>query len=136
MLDDPAMRPRYQQMPDPVDTVDDRDKTRPAAIRLVDYRGDYDTYFEINYLGPYPDDAARDADLARICALPGDDGSAQFFPDRIGSVPADKTVAPAQVAEATTMTGLFAAWEGCSEAEYLGEEYSPTCTSSTPTRKP
>lgn len=125
MLDDPAMRPRYQQMPDPIETANDSDKSLSPAIRFVDYRGDYDTYFEINVIGPYPDDVTRDADLARICALPGDDGSAQFLPDRLGSIYADKTVAPAMVAGATTMTALFAAWEGCSEAEYLGEEYEP-----------
>src|SRR3982751_6564805 len=48
---DVAMRPRYRRMPDPIETADDNDTSRPAAIRFVDYRGDFDTYFEIKVIG-------------------------------------------------------------------------------------
>lgn len=116
------MRPRYRSMPDPIETADDRDQSKPPAIRYVDFGGDYDDYFEINVIGPYPDRTARDRDLARLRNLPGEDGYAQFFPDRLGSIRADKVVDPARIAAATTMVGFFAGWTGCTEAEWLGAD--------------
>ncbi len=115
-------RPRYSTMPDPIETADDRDKRRPAAIRLVDFRGDFDDYFEIKVVGPYPDDAARNADLARLRALPGDHGCVQFLPDRIGNSLSARVFAPGRFAKATRMVEFLAAWSGCTVAEYLGED--------------
>lgn len=123
---DVVMRPRYHRMPDPIETADDSDTSRPAAIRFVDYRGDFDTYFEIKVIGPYPDTASRDRDLARLRQMPlGDpnlNGTAQFYADRIGSITADQTVEPAQLADAATLRQFFAHWSGSSEAVYYRDD--------------
>jgi hypothetical protein len=125
-----VMRPRYHRMPDPIETADDSDTSLPPAIRFVDFRGDFDTYFEINVIGPYPDTASRDRDLARLRRMPlGDpdlNGTAQFHADRIGTVTADRTIEPPQIAETATVRQFFAHWSGSTEADYYrGDDDGP-----------
>jgi hypothetical protein len=116
------LRPRYRELPDPIETADDSDTSLPPAIRYIDHGGDHDDYFQINVIGPYPTDSARNADLHRLEQLPlGDpelNGTSQFFPCRIGTIEADKTVAPEQVADATTLRAFYAAWAGETEDSY------------------
>lgn len=126
MFDDPCMRPRYHSMPDPIETADDSDKTLPPAIRYVDFGGDYDTYFEIKVIGPYPDASARDRDLRRLESLPlGDpelNGIAQFYADRLGSVQADEVVEPERISRSETLRQFLAHWDGSSEADYWEDD--------------
>lgn len=120
-------RPRYHQMPDPEETADDSNKSLPPAIRFVDFRGDFDDYFQINVIGPYETEAARNADLRRLWSLPDPRGSAKFYADRLGSVRPDWRVDPARIAtlKQHTVNGFLAAWSGDDDYLNAGDSAVP-----------
>lgn len=112
-------RPRYAHAVDP---HDGNDVPGEPAIRVVDYMGDYDTYYTTQLVGPYPNAAARDADLGRLRRLtlgrPEFHGGYEFLASTMGAANADpeaEVVAPQQVAEATTVAAFFAAFKGYDE---------------------
>lgn len=106
------------------------DSPHAPAIRFLDYMGDYDDLDEVNLIGPYPNVAARDADLQRLAALPLGrpefNGGARFVPATMAqAVPSlldGCTVPPEQVAAATTLAGLYTAYHGLDDAEVVPAE--------------
>jgi hypothetical protein len=116
--------PKYARMTDPHDYP--QTAAGQPAIRLIDYMGDYDDYYENNLIGPYPDVQTRNADLARLRGLPLGrpefNGGYEFLPATfIAPKVANRTVAPEQVAGATTISGFFAAFHGYTEDEFFAE---------------
>lgn len=114
-------RPRYANMADP---HDGNDAAGQPAIRLVNYMGDLDSYYETNLVGPYSDEAARNADLTRLRGLPLGapeyNGGYEFLASSMAAAKAgwDRTVVlPEKVAAATTVRDFFAAFWG-----FLGED--------------
>lgn len=92
---------------------------RPA-IRFIDYMGDREDMEAVKLIGPYPTIADRNRDLARLASLPLGcpryRGGQQFIhatlADQRGDWFIDRTVEPAQIAEASTVRGFHAAYSG------------------------
>ncbi len=63
--------------------------TTGASIRITDYNGDFDTLNEVTLIGPYPSEAAADAEARRLYSIEGIYGlydfeaSDLFAPDMI-----------------------------------------------------
>ncbi|MER7166808.1 hypothetical protein ABT336_12190 [Micromonospora sp. NPDC000207] len=72
--------------------------TVTASIEVTAYWGDIDTLHTLHMIGPYPDEAARDADLTRLRALPGNQGDAKFHPTRKNPDLAEQRCTPDKVA--------------------------------------
>lgn len=79
----------------------------PFTIRMTNYAGDMDDLHEVNVIGPYDTAEQRDADLARLDKLPGNNGDAEFEPSRLNPEGADRRATPAQVAGVTNLSELF-----------------------------
>jgi hypothetical protein len=77
VFDDPAMRPRYQNMTDP---HEGNEGDGPLGIRVISYLGDYDDYFDVEIIAPYASRAERDAEVRRLGSLPGMYGLLEFVP--------------------------------------------------------
>lgn len=91
--------------------------TSDAAIKLIDYMGDYDDYHQVNIVGPYGSAADRDADLTRLQQLPLGapeyNGGYQFLPATMDAAVGDAVVVvPEQVARAGTVEAFFDAFHG------------------------
>lgn len=72
--------------------------TAHHSIEVIAYFADRDTYNDTHRIGPYPDAAARDRDLQRLAALPGNHGDARFAPSSDDPGTADHTCTADQVA--------------------------------------
>ncbi len=109
---DPTMlRRRYLDVSDP---HDDNEGSGPPSIRVVDYMGDFDDYFDVNLLGPYVSVQARDADLCRLDALPGMYGKVELVPCTLSLAEAGVSrfdAEPDDVARATTFGEFMAGFD-------------------------
>lgn len=95
------------------DTAGDREHAvGPPTIRFRNYMGDYDDLNEVCIVGPYADNATRNRELARLAALPGNHGDAEFEASTISGHAADCSVAPEKVAGVTTLREFCSAFFG------------------------
>src|SRR4051794_41109875 len=74
--------------------------TSTFSIRVHNFWGDLDSLHDLIVVGPYPDAAARNADLYRLAALPGMHGVAKFEPSTLGTAGVDTHASPVKVAAA------------------------------------
>ncbi|MEU0078420.1 hypothetical protein ABZY58_11035 [Micromonospora tulbaghiae] len=82
---------------------------RPPTIQVVNFCGDVDDLNDLNLIGPYPDAASRDRDMARLAQLDGVYGSLQFQPSAASPVTASHSCTPDAVADASDLTGVLVA---------------------------
>lgn len=94
------------------------------SIRVVLYCGDLDDTRLTNIIGPYPTAQARDHDLRRLAALPGNHGDGQFTASSIDPSKAHHRCTPEQVADIKHFNQVVGALYGYRVGDD-GEEITP-----------
>jgi hypothetical protein len=82
------------------------------TIRVTSYLGDMDDMKEVVVIGPYPDEADRDAAIERLDRLPDVRGNLDLEPSRIPPDAAVYSATAEQAAAADTLDALAAALYG------------------------
>lgn len=102
-------------------------------IRMIECRGDEDDYRMVNLIGPYTDEAQRDAELDRLSAMPGVYGDVEFVPFAGDPIDADRVMRAQHAAAATRLEELDDRWKYT--PSWLGLQIATSTAESIPIRR-